>query len=266
MRLSRLLLPALVVAGPALAQVTTNDNALNALKTAPPALPPATGELAPPAPTASPAPTVPAPTHRRVFRHPVQRVQPSTSHVVSKAPPAPLPAVPLAPPPNPVIAPPSFVMPAHPRPNPPPVPIKPDAVGAASPIQGGTRITFGPGSASLNPATHAALLAIAARARANPVLQVSVIAWAPGSPDDPSIPRALALERALAARAVLINAGVVSDRIFAIANGLVGIGAGPPDRLDVTLALPRSAPTPTPAVTPPHTATPPPRASAPVHP
>jgi hypothetical protein len=122
------------------------------------------------------------------------------------------------------------------------VPIKADAPGAVTAIAGGSRITFGPGLSSLNQATHDAILAFAAPARANPALLISVTAWAPGTPDDPSPPRTLALERALAARAVLINAGVPSERVLAVSRGMEGIGAGPPDRLDITAAAPKATP------------------------
>jgi outer membrane protein OmpA-like peptidoglycan-associated protein len=150
--------------------------------------------------------------------------------------------VPAAPPINPVILPAPFVMPTHPRPKPPPVPCKPDAVGTVTAIPGGSRITFAPGVATLNQRGCDAILAIGNLAKANPALQISVTAWAPGTSDDPSPPRVLSLERALAARALLINAGLASDRIFAVAKGFDGIAGAPPDRMDVTAAAPRSAP------------------------
>ena len=68
-------------------------------------------------------------------------------------------------------------------------------------IPGGIRLTFGPGVADLNQANDEALLDIRpARAKADPATTVSVNAWAPGTNDDPSTPRRLALDRALAAR------------------------------------------------------------------
>jgi outer membrane protein OmpA-like peptidoglycan-associated protein len=235
----RFFLICLLLSSPALAQVTTNDQALDALK---------------PAGSAPAKPAAPATAAHRAVRHPAR-----PAHVAAK-PVAPPPQVPAAPPANPVIAPPPPVLPAHPRPNPPPVPVKADAVGVVAPIAGGTRITFGPGAATLNQATHDALTAIAAQAIANPSLQVFVTAWAPGTPDDQSAPRMLALERALAARAVLINAGLVSDRVLAVSKGFDGIGAGPPDRLDVTLAAPKQTPagSPLPPPAPVHAATKPP--------
>ena len=225
----------MLVCVPAFAQVTTNDQALEALK---------------PAKTAPPPPPTATARKTAVVRHTAKRA----THA---APPAkPPPQVPAAPPPNPVIAPAPYAMPAHPRPNPPPVPIKADAPGDVAPMTGGSRITFGPGVASLNQATHDAIIAYAAKAKAVPGLMISVTAWAPGTPDDPSPARTLALERALAARAVLINAGVPSERILAVSRGMEGIGAGPPDRLEITVATPKQTPAgaPLPPVVPAHTA------------
>jgi outer membrane protein OmpA-like peptidoglycan-associated protein len=216
----RFLLLCLLAATPAFAQVTTNDQALDALKPA---------ESEPAAPAARTPRHKPAPHAAKPAARPVAKVTPP-------------PQVPLAPPPNPVIAPAPFVMPAHPRPNPPPVPVKADAPGDVSPIAGGTRITFGPGVSTLNQATHDAIVVIAGQVKTNPAMTVSVTAWAPGTPDDPSPARTLALERALAARAVLINAGIVSDRVLAVSKGFDGIAAGPPDRVDITVATPKQTP------------------------
>jgi outer membrane protein OmpA-like peptidoglycan-associated protein len=210
---------------PALAQVTTNDQALDTLK------------AAKPAPQSPSAPEVKAPA-RHPVHHPARPARPARPAVK----PTPPPQVPLAPPANAVIAPPPFVMPAHPRPNPPPVPIKADAPGSVTQVAGCTRITFGTGVATLNQATHDAVVSSAEQAKANALLQVSVTAWAPGTQDDPSPPRTLALQRALAARAVMINDGLASDRVFAVSKGFDGIEAGPPDRLDICLAAPKQTP------------------------
>jgi outer membrane protein OmpA-like peptidoglycan-associated protein len=216
----RLLLVACLLALPpaARAQVTTNDQALDALTASP----------APDAPVA-----VPGATKTRHARHASTHTQPAP------AKPAPrLPQVPPAPPANPVIAPPPLVLPSHAPEPPPPVPLRADAPGQASPLPHGTRITFGAGSAVLNPATFAAILAVAAEARANPTMIVGVTAWAPGAADDPSTPRRLSLDRALAARAVLIANGIVSERIRALAKGMNDMGDGPADRVEVTEILP----------------------------
>ena len=118
------------------------------------------------------------------------------------------------------------------------MPVSDSAQGAATPIPDGTRITFGPQKSDLNPATLAAIKAIATEALANPAMALGVTGWAPGVADDPSTPRRLSLDRALAARAVLINAGIASERIRTVAKGMIDIGTAPPDRVDVVKILP----------------------------
>jgi outer membrane protein OmpA-like peptidoglycan-associated protein len=145
-----------------------------------------------------------------------------------------------------VIAPPPIVLPTHPPPPPPPIPVKPNAQGAATALPDGTRVTFGAGLSDLNPGTLAAIKAIAPEALANPAMTIGVTAWAPGTKDDPSTPRRLSLDRALAARAVLINAGIPSERIRAIAKGMNDIGDASPDRVEVVKILPAPAPPPLP--------------------
>jgi len=226
----RLLLAALLLALPpaAWAQVTTSDQSLESLKAAP-APESKAGE---------------AGSHDAAHRH-----MKHTAHAVPHAPPhAPLgaakparklPLVPPAPPANPVIAPPPILLPTHAPEPPPPVPLRADAPGQASTLPDGTRVTFGPGASTLNPSTFAAILAVAAQARANPAMIVGVTAWAPGTPDDPSTPRRISLDRALAARAVLIANGIVSERIRTVAKGMTDIGTSAPgDRVDITTILP----------------------------
>lgn len=218
---------------PALAQVTTNSSALDALK---------------PAPTPAPAASTPPPVSPDLVKpEKVRRpTRPVMRHPAHPAAPAKLPAVPVAPPLNPVIVPPPQNLPVHARPLPPPVPVKPDAQGSVEALPGGVRLTFGPGTADLNAATHQALLDIAAQAKADPSLTITITAWAPGPVDDPSTPRRVSLDRALAARAVLINAGVVSDRIQPLAEGFLHIEGGPPDRADIVLSHPKATPAGTP--------------------
>lgn len=228
------LLPFLVALRPgaALAQVTTNDKALEALQ--PPAAP---AKPASAAPAATPTVAKPAAVKPAVTRHVPHKAAPA--HPPAKTP---LPKVPLAPPPNPVIAPPPPALPQHARETPPPVPVKADAVGTVTKIDGGTRLTFGPGSSDLNEATHSALIEIAGAARADKQLIVTITAWAPGTEEDPSTPRRLSLDRALAARAVLIHEGVESERVQAVAKGFIGIGGTDPDRLEIVAARPHSTP------------------------
>jgi outer membrane protein OmpA-like peptidoglycan-associated protein len=238
----RILLLLCLLPLPALGQVTTNDQALDALKPkAPPAAAPAESDVL------TPADTPKSPPSHQAVHHTVHHTATTTTHSAHSARPAAPPSVPLAPPANPVLLPPPQVLPVHKRPDPPPVPIKADAPGAPSFIPGGIRLTFGPGVADLNDANDEALLDIAARAKADPALTISIVAWAPGTNEDPSTPRRLSLDRALAARAVLINAGIVSDRVLAQARGFLNIDGGPPDRVDITLVHPKSAPPGSPA-------------------
>ena len=189
-----------------LAQVSTDEKALD--------------QLAP-----APGVKAPKPATTPTVRH--KRAAPAAPRL--KAP-----AMPTAAPAHPVIQPPLFVMPTHAPPPPPPVSVLANAPGVATLIPGGTRITFGPGVSDLNPATLAAVKAVAAQAIANPSIVIDVTAWAPGTADDPSAARRLSLDRALAARAVMIQAGVLSDRIRAIARGSLDIGSvAPADRADV---------------------------------
>lgn len=213
MRLHFSLLAACLCAAPAAAQVSTDDHALDQLAPVPAA------------PAKAALPKAGAAKGGHPTRHP--HAAPPARRLTG-------PTMPSAPPANPVIVPPAFVMPTHAPPAPPPVPVRPDAEGAAFPIPGGTRITFGAGSSDLNPATLAALQAIGTQAAANPATIVSVTGWAPGPVDDPSTARRLSLDRALAARAVLIRAGMLSDRIRAVAKGSNEVAGGPADRVDVT--------------------------------
>ncbi len=208
----------MLLAWPAFGQVSTDDKALDQLAPAP---------AAKPAPKATP-PATATKGHKRPPTH-------GTAPVGKRLTP---PKMPVAPPANPVLLPPTFTMPAHPPPPPPPIPVLPDAAGVALPLQGGGRITFGAGASDLNPITLAAVQALAKQAVANPALIVDVTAWAPGTADDPSTARRLSLDRALAVRAVLIHEGVLSDRIRAVAKGSLDVGAGPADRADFAVTTP----------------------------
>jgi outer membrane protein OmpA-like peptidoglycan-associated protein len=159
-----------------------------------------------------------------------------TSHSLVHEPPV----VPLAPPPVATLAPLSPPPPSHPAPPPRPAPVVAGAAGEVLPIPDGLRLTFGAGSADLNPETDAALQKLAHDTAAKPGATVTVLAYAAGSLDDPSTPRRLALSRALAARTVLLAAGVNSTHIYLRALGS-NSGEGPPDRVDVTVTAPVAA-------------------------
>ncbi len=213
----------------ALGQASTNQKALDTL-----------GPAARPHPHARPAHVV-----RHTTRHAPLHSQPTSGTAARIGKP---PTVPPRPPPPPIIAPPAIHVALHPPPPPPAVPVDAHAAGAASTIRDGTRITFGPASAGVNADTDAALHAISARLKAEPTAVTDIDAYAAGSADDPSSPRRLSLERALVARAVLINDGISSTRIYARALGATPAPAsdpepsGPPDRLDITVHDTAAAP------------------------
>lgn len=169
--------------------------------------------------------------HARTAHHPAP---------ASRAAAIPSPPIPAAPPPLPAIKAPELHVPLHPEPPPPPVPVVATAVGAVSAIPGGSRITFGSGSADLNPTGMQALQALTARMKADPESRAQVEAYAGGTSDDPSTPRRMSLARGIAARAVLINGGIASTRIYVRAIGQPGDGS-PADRIDVILSDPLPA-------------------------
>ncbi|MDP9095036.1 MAG: hypothetical protein M3N26_00535 [Pseudomonadota bacterium] len=145
------------------------------------------------------------------------------------------PAIPVSPPAILALPPPVAVPLAHPAP-PPVVPLADDAPGTAMAIPNGLRVSFGTDRADLSPATAAALTQFADGLVAQPTASINLFAYAAGSPDDPSTPRRLSLQRALAARAVLMKAGIPSPRIYPRALGPAG--GSEPDRVDVVTGSP----------------------------
>jgi outer membrane protein OmpA-like peptidoglycan-associated protein len=221
---------------PANAQVTIDHGALDSL----------------PEPTPPAAPRPARSAVRRVPPHPhaaAPKAAVATRALPATPPPpvvaAPLPAIPPVAPAAPVIPPP-IIVPTLPPPPPPPVPVTASAPGTATPIPGGLRITFGPDGSDLNTATVAALTELARTAQGRPDMVFNLLAHAPGVPEDPSSPRRLSITRGLAARAVLINQGIPSTRIYVRALGPQELGDGPANRVDVLLG-----PTPSPAAPPP---------------
>jgi len=218
------------------AQVSVNLHALQGLAPAPashpvqqarPRLPAAPLPL-PPMPPGTPVPPTspavpPPPTMAGTSIGPLPRLPPKT------------------PPALPAIAPVKLVGPPHPEPIPPPPAVAANAPGAARAMPDGLRVTFGDGDAVLNPATYAALKRIAQAAAKDHAQWVSVDAYAPRDTSDPSTPRRLSLSRALAARAVLREAGIPSERIYVRALLADPLGPAPANRVDVTLAHTRSA-------------------------
>ncbi len=214
---------AVVTAAPAAAQVTTSQQALDALGSKRPATP------------AHPA-HVPARRHAAAQPAPHPAGHGPRARPVSAHPPAA--TIPPAPPPPPVFRAPVINVPLHPPPPPPPVPVVPTAAGQATALPDGTRISFGSGSTDLNPATMQALHGVAAELRTNPASRIDLDAFGSASPDDPSTPRRLAFERGIAARAVLINDGIASTRIYVRVIGAAPAttDGAPPDRVDLLLS------------------------------
>lgn len=151
------------------------------------------------------------------------------------APPRPVTPIPPAPPPAPVLPPP-LIVPTRPPPPPPPAVVAPTAPGDASARKDGLRLTFGPGVATLNPATEAAVRQLVHTAGAPDTTTYTVTAYAAEAPDDTSAPRRLSLSRALAVRSILITEGVASVRIYVKALGPPPAGDTPADRVDIVTA------------------------------
>jgi outer membrane protein OmpA-like peptidoglycan-associated protein len=116
------------------------------------------------------------------------------------------------------------------------------------PTGGGLRVTFGAGETDLSPASAGAIHGLVQAAPAGDATSYNVVAYAAGTPEDPSNARRLSLSRALAVRSALIADGVSSARIYVRALGATG-GADAPDRVDVTV-LGGNAPAAVPASTP----------------
>ena len=156
------------------------------------------------------------------------------------APPASIALAPIAPPPPPAqAAPPS------------PPPISDSATSAATATGGGLRVTFGTGESDLSPASAAAIHRLVQAVPPGDSTSFNVVAYAAGTPEDPSTARRLSLARALAVRSALIADGISSSRIYVRALGS-NAGDATPDRVDLAVlggnaAVPASSPAAPPA-------------------
>jgi outer membrane protein OmpA-like peptidoglycan-associated protein len=238
---------------PASAQVTVDLHALDALPGARPPHTEAPRHRTPAKPTTHPqaaAKTNPSLHEQDVSRTPPATTAPTTASTAapSSAAPAvttpPAPPVPVAPPPNVALAP---IAPPPPpaQAAPPPPPISDTAASAASQNNGGLRVTFGAGQADLSPASADAIRDMVKTARAGDATSFNVVAYAAGTPEDPSTARRLSLSRALAVRSALIANGVGSAHIYVRALGAPD-GDQTPDRVDVAV-LGGNAPATSPA-------------------
>lgn len=131
---------------------------------------------------------------------------------------------------------------------PPPPPISDTAKSAAKPTHAGLTVSFGAGQADLSPASAAAIKTLVQGAPSGGDTSFNVIAYAAGTPEDPSTARRLSLSRALAVRSALMADGVGSSRIYVRALGAQA-GEQVPDRVDVAV-LGTNAPAAAPASTP----------------
>jgi outer membrane protein OmpA-like peptidoglycan-associated protein len=139
---------------------------------------------------------------------------------------------PLAPPPTVEAAPP-----------PPPPPISDTATSAASATGNGLRVTFGAGETDLSPASATAIQNVVKAAPPGDTTSFNVVAYAAGTPEDPSTARRLSLARALAVRSALMADGVSSARIYVRALG-AQVGDAPADRVDLSVLGANAPPTP----------------------
>ncbi|HEY7579831.1 MAG TPA: OmpA family protein [Acetobacteraceae bacterium] len=221
------------------AQVTVDLHALDALPGAKPAQAEPHGRRAqakPPHRVATEKPQQPAsgPDKGTVAPAPaVATTQPAAPPATTPASPAPPPAtLPTAAPPTIALAP---VAPPQPtEAAPPPPPISDSAATAATSTSTGLRVTFGAGQADLSPSSAAAIKQLVEAAPPGPNTSFNVVAYAAGTPEDPSTARRLSLSRALAVRSALMADGISSTRIFVRALGAAS-GDEPPDRVDLAV-------------------------------
>lgn len=262
-KLTALCAISLLPATAAQAQIVTNSQALDTLEApalpsrsqapkpvppltssrhvapAPKAATPATQRAAEPHATTTPQQT---PAATPVQTPPAQGNAPQQAH--SSAAPAtppghtpPLPTIPAAPPPPPVIPDPTPNVELHPFPVPPQPAVNLKAMGTVLDIAHGLRLTFAAGSAELNPTTHQAILAFGQKLADKPQARAMIDAYSSGIADDPSLPRRMALSRGLAARSVLMNAGIPSTRIYlrviGVPQGSAATQGGTQDHIDL---------------------------------
>jgi outer membrane protein OmpA-like peptidoglycan-associated protein len=244
-----LLVGLLCTAASALAQVTVDLHALDALpgakppapearqrRTQPkPAQPPSArlNKPVPQQPTAAPAPepSTAAATPAPATPQPAPAPAPPAATLPEAAPPV-IALAPIAPPPPPAQAAP-----------PPPPPISDTATTAASAVGSGLRVTFGTGETDLSPASASAIQNLVQTGPQGDGISFNVVAYAAGTPEDPSTARRLSLARALAVRNALIADGVSSTRIYVRALG-APTGDAPADRVDLSVLGANAPPIP----------------------
>lgn len=111
---------------------------------------------------------------------------------------------------------------------------------APAPVPRPLTVLFPPDASTLAPADAAAIAKLAKSTPESDATSFTVLAYAAGSPQNPSAPRRLSLARALAVRAALQAGGVPAGRIYLRAMGAAA-GAGPADRAEIRVS---GSPTP----------------------
>ncbi len=183
--------------------------------------------------------------------HPAQPSAPRTQTVVTRVTPlpttqtpaAPQPAMPEAVPETATVEPIAPALPSSGMPPPPPPPVSDTAKTTAAATTAGLRLTFAPGASDLSPDSSESIKKLIQTTPPTDTTTYTVLAYAPGKPDDPSTARRISLSRAMAVRSALLADGIPSARIAARALG-EQFGDGPPDRVDVNVtgATPNTAP------------------------
>ena len=269
----------LCAAAPAQAQVTVDLHALDALPGGKPATE-SSPQHQPPPKRASKRPTVarqpkPSPAQATAAAHAPQSATSSATTAATPAAAPPATTVPNTPAPTPAppaatlpTAPPATVAlaPIVPPPEPaqaapaPAPPISDSATSAATATGHGLRVTFGTDEADLSPSSASAIHDFVQSAPSGDSASYNVVAYAAGTPEDPSTARRLSLSRALAVRSALMADGISSTHIYVRALGATA-GDATPDRVDVavlggnttpasaTIQAPATTPTQTPANT-----------------
>ena len=120
-------------------------------------------------------------------------------------------------------------------PPPPPAALAGPSPGAAVALPAPLTLSFPAGKATLTPAETEAIARLVRAAPQTDSTSFSVLAYAAGSPQNPSAARRLALARALAVHDALRAAGVPGSRIFLRAMGPPD-GSGAPDRAELRVS------------------------------
>jgi outer membrane protein OmpA-like peptidoglycan-associated protein len=227
---------------PGLAQVTVDLHALDALpgakpaqkerpvhKTAPKQTAAARAHKSPASATQATPTTTP-----QITTASPQAATPAPATPAPAAPTPPAATLPAAPPPTIALAPVPLPPAPEPAAAPPPPPISDTATSVAANTGAGLRVTFGAGEADLSPASAAAIKGVVQSAASGESASFNVVAYAAGTPEDPSTARRISLSRALAVRSALMADGVTSSRIYVRALGATG-GNEAPDRVDLAI-------------------------------